>query len=82
MPPIFWNRSANLCWIFRCSGESPDGRNRYHFASCSRSAFSLTLDEVWYQRIVKTEVAPLLREYWFDKPKQAQVMIDHLLDNL
>jgi hypothetical protein len=40
IPPIFWNRSANLCWIFRCSGVSPDGRNRYQRASCSRSAFS------------------------------------------
>jgi hypothetical protein len=41
-----------------------------------------TLDEGWYQRVVKTEVAPLLREYWFDRPKQAQEMIDQLLEKL
>jgi hypothetical protein len=41
-----------------------------------------TLDEAWYQRVVKTEVAPLLREYWFDRPKQAQGMIDQLLEKL
>jgi hypothetical protein len=40
------------------------------------------LDEAWYQRVVKTEVAPLLREYWFDRPKQAQEMIDQLLEKL
>jgi hypothetical protein len=52
-----------------------------HSFFCSAGP-QITLDEAWYQRVVKTEVAPLLREYWFDKPKQAQVMIDHLLDQL
>jgi len=42
----------------------------------------ITLDEAWYQQIVKTEVAPLLREYWFDKPKHAQDAIDRLLEKL
>jgi hypothetical protein len=32
--------------------------------------------------VVRTEVAPLLREYWFDKPKAAQDAIDRLLENL
>jgi hypothetical protein len=41
-----------------------------------------TLDEGWYQRVVRTEVAPLLREYWFDRPKLAQEMIEQLLDKL
>ena len=40
------------------------------------------LDEAWYQRVIKTEVAPLLREYWFDKPKQAQEMINRLLEKM
>jgi hypothetical protein len=39
----------------------------------------LPLDETWYRRVIKTEVAPLLREYWFDRPKQADEMIDQLL---
>jgi hypothetical protein len=42
----------------------------------------VTFDEAWYQRVVKTEVAPLLYEYWFDRPKQAQQMIDRLLEKL
>ena len=29
------------------------------------------LNRQWYDGIVKTEVAPLLREYWFDNPKRA-----------
>jgi 5-methylcytosine-specific restriction protein B len=29
------------------------------------------LTREWYEGIVKTEVAPLLREYWFDNPKRA-----------
>jgi 5-methylcytosine-specific restriction protein B len=29
------------------------------------------LNRVWYEGIVKTEIAPLLREYWFDNPKRA-----------
>jgi MoxR-like ATPase len=41
-----------------------------------------TPDEVWYRRVVRTEVAPLLREYWFDKPKAAQDAIDQLLEKL
>jgi hypothetical protein len=32
--------------------------------------------------VVKTEVEPLLREYWFDRPKQAQEMVDQLLDKV
>lgn len=27
------------------------------------------LDPVWYSGIISTEIAPLLREYWFDHPK-------------
>ena len=34
-----------------------------------------TSDEVanddWYQRIVDTEIGPLLEEYWFDNPARA-----------
>jgi dynein-related subfamily AAA family protein len=52
-----------------------------HSFFCS-SGPQITLDEAWYQRVVKTEVAPLLREYWFDRPKQAQEMIDQLLETL
>jgi hypothetical protein len=27
------------------------------------------VDSSWYEAIIDTEVAPLLREYWFDKKR-------------
>jgi 5-methylcytosine-specific restriction protein B len=30
------------------------------------------LDRNWYVRVVRTEVVPLLKEYWFDNPKRAE----------
>ena len=39
----------------------------------------MDLDWSWYERIVKTEIAPLLREYYFDDSKQANAHIDALL---
>jgi hypothetical protein len=29
-------------------------------------------EEAWYQRVVDTEVVPLLEEYWFDAPDKAE----------
>jgi 5-methylcytosine-specific restriction enzyme B len=37
------------------------------------------LDEAWYRRIVKTEVEPLLNEYWFDNPKRVAELTEGLL---
>lgn len=37
-------------------------------------------DEAWYQRIVDFEIAPLLREYWFDNPEKAEDHIKTLKD--
>lgn len=34
--------------------------------------------EQWYRRIVKTEIEPLINEYWFDKPDRAQELISKL----
>ena len=36
-------------------------------------------DEEWYERIVRTELGPLLREYWFDNKASAQTELDRLL---
>lgn len=36
----------------------------------------------WFRRIVKTEIAPLLREYWFDAPQRAQDWEARLLEGL
>lgn len=36
-------------------------------------------DQTWFEMIVKREIAPLVREYWFDDEKKAQQKIDALL---
>lgn len=36
-------------------------------------------DEKWYEYVVRMEVGPLLREYWFDKTETAEREIDVLL---
>lgn len=36
-------------------------------------------DNAWYGRIVRFEIEPLIREYWFDDPGVAQSIIDELL---
>ena len=33
----------------------------------------------WYTRIIRTEIAPLLREYWFDEPDRVKSWEDQLL---
>ena len=33
----------------------------------------------WYQRVIETEVAPLLEEYWFDDPDKADSWREQLL---
>ncbi|GAA6198700.1 5-methylcytosine-specific restriction endonuclease subunit McrB [Pseudophaeobacter arcticus] len=35
--------------------------------------------EAWYRRIVETEIHPLLEEYWFDSPENADQWRDRLL---
>ena len=36
-------------------------------------------DERWYRSIIDTQIAPLLREYWFDRPDEAEGRIKDLL---
>jgi 5-methylcytosine-specific restriction protein B len=36
------------------------------------------LDRAWYRHVISTQVAPLLREYWFDRPE----MISRLITDL
>jgi hypothetical protein len=35
--------------------------------------------ETWYERVVETEIHPLLEEYWFDAPEKADQWRDQLL---
>ena len=35
-------------------------------------------DEQWYLGIIDTQIAPLLREYWFDRPEQVDRLVEDL----
>lgn len=37
-------------------------------------------DEHWYRVVVETQIAPLLREYWFDHPERVDEIIRDLLN--
>ena len=37
------------------------------------------LDRDWYEGVIRTEIVPLLREYWFDNPKKAEEAEKRLL---
>ncbi len=34
--------------------------------------------EVWFQKILKHEIYPLMKEYWFDEPEKAESLINEL----
>ena len=36
-------------------------------------------EEAWYRRVVRTEIQPLLEEYWFDAPDKAEDWVRKLL---
>ncbi len=42
-----------------------------HSFFCPEGEDLSSLDKNWYQSIIRSEIAPLLREYWFDDPKKA-----------
>ena len=37
------------------------------------------LDDSWYEAIVRREIEPLLREYWFDRPEHVDEQVRTLL---
>lgn len=43
-----------------------------HSFFCPKGENFNGLDENWYRSIVRTEIVPLLKEYWFDNPKKAE----------
>ena len=50
-----------------------------HSFFCPRGDDFAELERSWYERVVKTEVAPLLREYWFDDRAKATTAVEALL---
>lgn len=43
-----------------------------HSFFCPKGEDFSNLNQDWYRSIVKTEIIPLLKEYWFDNPKKAE----------
>jgi 5-methylcytosine-specific restriction protein B len=39
-----------------------------------------SLDQSWYRRIIKNQIAPLLREYWYDDGTKAEAAIQALIE--
>lgn len=37
-------------------------------------------DDTWYRAVIETEIAPLVREYWFDQPARADEHLARLLE--
>ena len=42
----------------------------------------IAVPEEWFMQVVETEIAPLLREYWFDDPDKADEAKSQLLNGL
>jgi len=43
-----------------------------HSYFCPNGENFAELDQAWYRSIIRTQIIPLLKEYWFDDPKKAQ----------
>ncbi len=43
-----------------------------HSFFCPKGDQFSELNEAWYRTIVRTEIIPLLKEYWFDNPKKVE----------
>lgn len=52
-----------------------------HSYFCPKGDNFAGLDDAWYLRIVATEIAPLLKEYWFDNPQRADEVINKLMND-
>jgi 5-methylcytosine-specific restriction protein B len=50
-----------------------------HSFFCPTGKDLSSLDEHWYIEIVKTEILPLLGEYWFDAPEEVEAARNELL---
>lgn len=50
-----------------------------HSFFCTYPLFNGITSVEWYKKVIKTEIAPLLKEYWFDDEDSAQKKINNLL---
>lgn len=51
-----------------------------HSYFCPKASNYQDLDSQWYKRVVKTEIIPLLEEYWFDNEAQVGQWSENLLE--
>jgi 5-methylcytosine-specific restriction protein B len=50
-----------------------------HSFFCPRGADFSRLDREWFEAVVKTEIAPLVEEYWFDNRDRAREAVSAVL---
>lgn len=50
-----------------------------HSFFCPRGDNFKELNRQWYESVIKTEIIPLLEEYWFDNAERARQIADNLL---
>ena len=48
-----------------------------HSYFCPRKG--IKLDETWYRRVIQSEIAPLIQEYWFDNEQKIKEQCSALL---
>ncbi len=41
-------------------------------------ALEESVDDSWFDAIIRTEIAPQIREYWFDQPEKAESLIEEI----
>lgn len=51
-----------------------------HSYFCPKASNYQDLDSRWYNRVIKTEIIPLLEEYWFDNEIQVEQWSENLLE--
>ena len=60
--------------------ELGDGYCIGHSYFCPKGNSTDSFGDKWYEQIIEYEIKPLINEYYFDKPDQAQQLIDTLYD--
>ena len=74
---------TKLSALNRLISEDPVLGENYqigHSFFCPRGDDFSGLDKHWYESIIRTEIIPLLKEYWFDDQSKVDSAIDHLLN--
>lgn len=51
-----------------------------HSYFCPGNDTDIVLDAAWYREVIRSEISPLLQEYWFDDPGQHEEWLRRLLE--